>query len=57
MLRFAIVFAILALIAGFLGYAGVANYSMDGARIFFFIFLAIALLSFLGSVFVRRRSA
>jgi len=54
MLRFGIVFLIIALIAGFLGFAGVADYSMEGARLFFFVFIVLAVLSFLGSIFARR---
>jgi uncharacterized membrane protein YtjA (UPF0391 family) len=46
MLRLAIVFLVIALIAGFFGYAGVANYSWEGARTFFFVFLVLAALSF-----------
>jgi uncharacterized membrane protein YtjA (UPF0391 family) len=48
MLRFAIVFLVIALLAAFFGYGGVAAYSWEGARIFFFIFLVLAVLSFLG---------
>jgi uncharacterized membrane protein YtjA (UPF0391 family) len=55
MLRLAILFLVFALIAAFLGYGGVANYSYEGARIFFFIFIVLALLSFMGS-WQRRRT-
>jgi len=55
MLRLAIVFFIVALIAAFLGFGGVASYSWEGAKILFFIFLALAVLSFLGHGFFRRR--
>lgn len=54
MLRLAIVFLIVALVAAFLGYGGVANYSYEGAKIVFFIFLILAVLSFAGS-WRRRR--
>jgi uncharacterized membrane protein YtjA (UPF0391 family) len=49
MLRLAIVFLVIALVAAFLGYGGVANWSFEGARILFFIFLVLAVLSFAGS--------
>jgi uncharacterized membrane protein YtjA (UPF0391 family) len=53
MLRLAIVFLIVALIAAFLGYGGVANFSWEGAKILFFVFLVLALLSFVGGMFRR----
>ena len=49
MLRLAIVFLVVALFAAFFGYGGVAAYSWEGARIFFFIFLVLAVLTFLGA--------
>jgi uncharacterized membrane protein YtjA (UPF0391 family) len=55
MLRLAIVFLVIALVAAFLGYGGVANYSYEGAKVVFFIFLVLALLSFAGG-WHRRRS-
>lgn len=48
MLRLAVFFLVIALIAAFLGYGGVANFSYDGARIFFFVFIVLAVLSLLG---------
>lgn len=54
MLRIAIVFLVIALLAAFFGFAGVENYSFEGAKIMFVIFLVLAVLSFLGSVFARR---
>ena len=54
MLRLAIVFLVIALIAAFLGFGGVAALSFEGAKILFFIFLVLAVLSFLGYG-VRRR--
>jgi len=55
MLRFAVVFLVIALLAGLFGFVGVASYSWEGAKILFFVFLVLAVLSFLvgGS---RRRS-
>jgi uncharacterized membrane protein YtjA (UPF0391 family) len=54
MLRFAIVFLVIALIAGLLGFGAVASYSWEGAKILFVVFLILAVLSFLGHVFRRR---
>jgi uncharacterized membrane protein YtjA (UPF0391 family) len=47
MLRLAIVFLVVALIAAVLGYGGVANFSWEGARILFFAFLVLGVMSFL----------
>ena len=54
MLRLAIMFLVIALIAAFLGFGGVASLSWAGARILFFIFLVLAVLSFVGHGFGRR---
>jgi len=54
MLRLAIVFLVIALIAAFLGFGGVAALSWEGAKILFVIFLVLAVLSYLGHG-VRRR--
>ncbi len=54
MLRLAIMFLVIALIAGFLGFGGVASLSWAGAKILFVIFLILAVLSFLGHGFRRR---
>jgi uncharacterized membrane protein YtjA (UPF0391 family) len=49
MLRLAIVFLVIALIAAMSGFGMVSAIAWDGARIFFFIFLVLAILSlFLG---------
>ena len=53
MLRLAVVFLVIALIAAFFGFAGVADFSWEGAKILFFIFLVLAVLSFLGGAFRR----
>jgi uncharacterized membrane protein YtjA (UPF0391 family) len=53
MLRLAVVFLVVALIAGLFGFGLVASYSWEGAKIFFFIFLVLAVLSFLGGRFGR----
>lgn len=56
MLRLAVVFLIVALIAAFLGFGGVAAYSWEGAKILFFIFLILAVLSFVFGGMRRTRS-
>ena len=47
MLRFAVVFLVIALVAGLFGFVGVAGYPWEGAKILFFVFLVLAVLSFL----------
>lgn len=53
MLRLAVVFLVIALVAGLFGFGLVADYSWLGAKIFFVIFLILAVLSFLGGRFGR----
>ena len=54
MLRLAIVFLVIALVAAFLGFGGVAQYSWEGARILFVVFIILAVLSFLAHGYRRR---
>jgi uncharacterized membrane protein YtjA (UPF0391 family) len=54
MLRLAVIFLVVALIAAFMGYGGVEGLAWEGAKILFFIFLVLAVLSFLGGSFGRR---
>jgi len=54
MLRLAVVFLVIALIAAFLGFGGVAAYSWEGGKVFFVIFVVLAAPSFLGGVFRSR---
>jgi uncharacterized membrane protein YtjA (UPF0391 family) len=53
MLRLALAFLIIALIAGALNMGFVAGIAWDGARILFFIFLVLAVLAFLAGSFRR----
>jgi uncharacterized membrane protein YtjA (UPF0391 family) len=52
MLRLALLFLLIALVAGLLGLPGIAAMSFDAARILFFVFLVLAILFFVGN-FVR----
>jgi uncharacterized membrane protein YtjA (UPF0391 family) len=54
MLQLAVTFLVIALIAAFFGFAGVAALSWEGAKIVFVIFLVLAVLSFLGHGFRGR---
>jgi uncharacterized membrane protein YtjA (UPF0391 family) len=51
MLRLAILFLVIALIAALFGFGLVVNTSIAIAKILFFIFLVLAVLSFLGGAF------
>ncbi|WP_018971919.1 DUF1328 domain-containing protein [Rudaea cellulosilytica] len=51
MLHYAVVFLILALIAGLLGFTGIAGASIGIAKILFFVFIAL----FAASFIVNRR--
>jgi uncharacterized membrane protein YtjA (UPF0391 family) len=53
MLRLAIVFLVIALIAALFGFGGVASYSWEGAKIIFFVFIVLAVLSFAGGAMRR----
>jgi uncharacterized membrane protein YtjA (UPF0391 family) len=53
MLRLALVFLVIALIAGFFGFGLVASMSFDAARLLFFVFIVLAVLSFLGGALRR----
>jgi len=50
MLRLAILFLVIALIAGLLGFVPIANLSFEAARILFFIFLVLAVIALIGGV-------
>lgn len=54
MLRAAIVFFVLALLALMMGATGVAGVSMDIGKTLLIVFLVLALLSFLGSLVSRK---
>jgi uncharacterized membrane protein YtjA (UPF0391 family) len=51
MLRLALLFLVIALLAGLFGFGLVANMSFTAAQIIFFLFLVLAVLSLLGGVF------
>jgi len=51
MLRWVIIFLVLAIIAGYFGFSTVEGMSFDIAKILFFIFLVLFVLSLLASIF------
>ncbi|MFA6043838.1 MAG: DUF1328 domain-containing protein [Phycisphaerales bacterium] len=55
MLRWALTFLVLALVAGVLGFTGIAGESMAIARILFYIFLVVFLVGLIYSLITGRR--
>ena len=53
LLHYAIVFLVVALIAAFLGFGGVAGTAMDGARILFWVAIVLFVVSLIAGV-IRR---
>jgi uncharacterized membrane protein YtjA (UPF0391 family) len=53
MLRLAILFLVIALIAALFGFTTVTGVSIEAAKIIFFVFIVLAVLSFFGGM-VRR---
>jgi uncharacterized membrane protein YtjA (UPF0391 family) len=51
MLRWAILFLVVALIAGLFNFVGVEGVALEAARILFFVFIVLAILSFIGGSF------
>lgn len=50
MLRLAVVFLVVALLSALFGFGLVADYSFSAARLLFFIFLVLAVLSFVATL-------
>ena len=53
LIYYAIVFLVVAVVAAFLGFGGVAGTAMDGARILFWVAIVLAVMSFVAGL-VRR---
>jgi uncharacterized membrane protein YtjA (UPF0391 family) len=53
LLYWAIVFLVVALIAAFLGFGGVAGVATEGARMLFWVAIILVLLSFIGGMLRR----
>jgi uncharacterized membrane protein YtjA (UPF0391 family) len=51
MLRLALIFVIIALLAAVFGFGLVASMSYDVAKVLFFVFVVLAILSFIGGAF------
>jgi uncharacterized membrane protein YtjA (UPF0391 family) len=53
LLQYAIIFLVIALVAAAVGFGGVAGVAMDGARILFWVFIILFVVSLIGGL-VRR---
>lgn len=53
LLHYAVVFLVVALVAAFLGFGGVAGTAMDGARILFWVAIVLFVVSLIGGL-IRR---
>jgi len=53
LLYWAIVFLVVALIAAFLGFGGVAGVATEGARMLFWLAIVLVVLSFIGGMLRR----
>lgn len=53
LLHYAIVFLVVALVAAFLGFGGVAGTAMEGARILFWVAIVLFVISLIASL-IRR---
>jgi uncharacterized membrane protein YtjA (UPF0391 family) len=53
LLHYAVVFLVVALVAAFFGFGGVAGTAMDGARILFWVAIVLFVVSLIAS-FIRR---
>lgn len=51
-----VLFLVIALVAGLFGFGIVSAQSWWVAKVFFFVFVVLAVLSFVGGFFVRRRT-
>jgi uncharacterized membrane protein YtjA (UPF0391 family) len=51
MLRMALAFLVIALIAAFMGFGLVAGFAYDAAKLLFVVFLILAVISFLAGAF------
>jgi uncharacterized membrane protein YtjA (UPF0391 family) len=51
MLRLALLFLVIALVSGFFGFGLIASLSFEAARLLFFVFVVLAVIFILASIF------
>jgi len=57
MLRMALAFLVVALVAGLFGFGLIEGMAIDAARILFFLFLVLAVVAFIANAFSGRGTA
>lgn len=57
MLRLALIFLVIALIASLLSFGIIADFAFDAAKILFFLFLVLAVIAFIANAFRGRSPA
>ena len=55
MLRYAVIFFIISIIAAVLGFGGIAAGAAGIAKIFFYVFIALAVIMVLGTLFIGKK--
>jgi uncharacterized membrane protein YtjA (UPF0391 family) len=53
LLHYAVIFLVVALVAAAIGFGGVAGVAMEGARLLFWVFIILAVITLVGGI-VRR---
>ena len=53
LLHYAVVFVVVALVAAAIGFGGVAGVAMEGARLLFWVFIILAVVTLIGGVMRR----
>jgi uncharacterized membrane protein YtjA (UPF0391 family) len=56
MLRLALLFLTIAVVSAFLGFGGLTSYSWAGAKMWFYVFLALAIMAYIEGAFFPRRT-
>ena len=53
LLHYAVVFVVVALVAAAIGFGGVAGVAMEGAKLLFWVFIILAVVTLIGGVMRR----
>lgn len=53
LLHYAVIFLVVALVAAAIGFGGVAGVAMEGARLLFWVFIILAVITLVGGIMRR----